>query len=69
MCRLNIQELILLFLQGLVEFNENGTRLPTNPRILQYRNSSMENNCSFVGMSRHLLSIDKSEMGQNDLTS
>ena len=45
------------FLQGLVEFNENGTRLPTNPRILKYRNSSVINNCGERGMHSRVLSL------------
>ena len=36
-------------LQGLVAFNDNGTRLPTRPQILKYRDSSVINNCGEAG--------------------
>ena len=48
---------INFFLQGLVEFNENGTRLPTNPRILKYRNSSVTNNCGERGTYSTVLGL------------
>jgi len=35
---------------GRVAFNENGTRLPTSPRVVKYRDSSVTNNCGEQGV-------------------
>jgi len=41
----------VLTLQGRVQFDSVGTRIPDEPKVLKYRNSTVVNNCGETGIS------------------